>query len=851
MRKTWKLRIMALLMVAVLAAAMAVSPTLTAYADSPNGEETEVLEPADEETVGEKTEVLETGDEEAVGEETEVPETANGETVKEEPEEPEAANEEANGEEAEATDAADSEKSETVPVMRLMAAPSQETAAATKWETSKSKTAEATDTEDVYDVTLSLPAAEENLNSDIVFVLDNSSCNQATANMFADLLDQLLASKNESGASIKIAVVSFKGVAHYNFELSELTDDSKQAILDAVKVKPDSSGSNIEVGLAKAQEILAADSEVEDFRKYVVLLSDGTAYQFLHNGERSTVWVKFDNPQAGLTSWGLPKLGVEGSYAIPGGDWDTYWQKIQTWVANDGSAYIQSIDKANIDQAKVISRNEAADHALCVDWALYNTWVAYSNLQDAGYHCYAMDVGDGSRPIGVAFMNMLNGNSTLDFSTIENDILYLLDKGSTVDDYMGYDESEGYDFDFVDEAEKLTLKVGEASYEAVKLDPEDGATSTYGFKPDENSGYAFKLSYFKGDGKAEEHFTWTINEAVSNFAPVSLTYQVELVEKNAAPGKHEADTNQSATLTPVDSNGEPGDPEEFEKPTVPYTTPAEPVDSSVTDQITIKKTMTGRDLEEGEFTFEMKDSEGEIVAEASNDADGNVVFPAVTFTEAGEFNYTVTEKKGSDSSVTYSNLEAQVTATVTEETQEDTDSIYLNVEWTAGDLTEIEFINEYVPGSASVQIHAVKKLTGRELKDGEFSFELKDENGKVIATASNKADGSVVFPELIYQEVGTYKYTVSEVKGNAENVTYDTSVKAVTVTVTDDGKGSLSAKAEPADVTFNNVFTPKQTPADTPRTGDDSRIALYGVLAILSLMGIVGCAIVGRRHADR
>ena len=118
-------------------------------------------------------------------------------------------------------------------------------------------------------------------------------------------------------------------------------------------------------------------------------------------------------------------------------------------------------------------------------------------------------------------------------------------------------------------------------------------------------------------------------------------------------------------------------------------------------------------------------------------------------------------------------------------------------------------------------------------------------------TASNKADGSVVFPELIYQEVGTYKYTVSEVKGNAENVTYDTSVKAVTVTVTDDGKGSLSAKAEPADVTFNNVFTPKQTPADTPRTGDDSRIALYGVLAILSLMGIVGCAIVGRRHADR
>ncbi len=163
--------------------------------------------------------------------------------------------------------------------------------------------------------------------------------------------------------------------------------------------------------------------------------------------------------------------------------------------------------------------------------ALFNTGVHIQICRLPVIIAYAMDVEMDTSYWRCDF-DMLIGNSTLDFSTIENDILYLAEHGSTVDDLFGLvSNTEGYIFDFVDEAEKLTLKVGEASYEAVKLDPEDGATSTYGFKPDENSGYAFNLSYFKGDGKAEEHFTWTINEAVSNFAPVSLTYQVELVER--------------------------------------------------------------------------------------------------------------------------------------------------------------------------------------------------------------------------------------------------------------------------------------------------------------------------------
>ena len=442
------------------------------------------------------------------------------------------------------------------------------------WQTSKSKSAKATDMEDVYEVTLSLPAAEENLASDIVFVMDKSSCNEATAELFKSLLDELLESKEETGDSIKIAVVSFKGVAHYNFELAELTSENADDVLEAVKVKPDSSGSNIEAGLAKAKEILAGDTEVEDFRKYMILLSDGSAYQFLDDsGERSTIWVKFGNAQSGLVSWALPRLGKESSWDIPGGDFAAYWNNIKTWVANDGDQYVQGIDKNSIDPEKVIARADAKDHALCVDRALYDAWEVYSEMQDAGYHCYALPVGD--RPIGTAFMNMLSGNSGLDFDDIQNDILYLLDNGSTVDDYLGYDENEteGYDFDFVNEGGSLVLNVGKDSYNAIVLEASDGADGVYGFKPFDEGGYAFRILYYKGDGEKGEHFVWEINEPVSNFAPVSLTYQVKLVGKSEIPGEHSAYTNRVATLYPVDSNGKELEPEEFERPVVKYTVP--------------------------------------------------------------------------------------------------------------------------------------------------------------------------------------------------------------------------------------------------------------------------------------
>ena len=175
-------------------------------------------------------------------------------------------------------------------------------------------------------------------------------------------------------------------------------------------------------------------------------------------------------------------------------------------------------------------------------------------------------------------MNYLANGETVDFDQIQNDIYYLLDAGSKVDDYMGYVESD-YNFDFVNDASALSMKVGETTYEAVDL-----GENKYGFAPDESvdAEYDYILEYYPAEN-GDEHFTWTTNVPVSNFAPVQLTYTVQLrepKEEAGTYGQYDADgseeydglyTNNSAFLTPIDSNEIEGDPEPFAKPTVSYT----------------------------------------------------------------------------------------------------------------------------------------------------------------------------------------------------------------------------------------------------------------------------------------
>lgn len=252
------------------------------------------------------------------------------------------------------------------------------------------------------------------------------------------------------------------------------------------------------------------------------------------------------------------------------------------------------------------------NHATSVDKALYLTNETYQSAKTAGYHCYAMEAegtAGTSFPWGPSFMNYLAGGKEVSFEDIHNDIYYLLSKGSTVEDVIGYgtdNRGNAYNFDFVNDMSKLTLKVGTETLEATDLSldlsyGDANETARYGFAPnrvqittdmDQSNipeqapySYDYVLHYYQNgkDGKSDECFVWDINVPVSKFAPVSLTYQVKLTnaqtssgtygtyDKNGSQKKDSLYTNKSATLYPVDSDGVRGIPENFQKPTVSYT----------------------------------------------------------------------------------------------------------------------------------------------------------------------------------------------------------------------------------------------------------------------------------------
>ena len=237
-----------------------------------------------------------------------------------------------------------------------------------------------------------------------------------------------------------------------------------------------------------------------------------------------------------------------------------------------------------------------------------------------------------------------------------------------------------------------------------------------------------------------------------------------------------------------------------------------PNKSSVTDQIIATKSLTGRDLKDGEFSFELVEGEGaKVVATGTNDADGNIKMSTVKYDKAGTHTYALREVKGdADNGITYSTAEYTIVTTVT-----DDGNGKLAVEHKLQGDEPAAFENAYnvTPVSSSVtdQITATKVLTGRGLKDGEFSFELVEGND-VVVTGKNDADGKIVMDKITYDKPGEHTYILREVKGAEGNgITYDDKTYTVVTTITDNGKGKLEAKHELKDATtaeFKNSYKP-------------------------------------------
>lgn len=249
--------------------------------------------------------------------------------------------------------------------------------------------------------------------------------------------------------------------------------------------------------------------------------------------------------------------------------------------------------------------------------------------------------------------------------------------------------------------------------------------------------------------------------------------------------------------------------------------------TATTATITGTKALTGRDLAEGEFFFDLKDAAGNVVQTVQNGVDGTFGFAPLQLDKVGTYVYTVSERAGATANgVTYDTTVFTATVTVTENAE--THALEAQVAYSKGGKAAdaVAFSNSYAPAATEVKLGASKVLSGEDLKEGQFSFQLKDADGKVLQTAKNAADGTVGFEAISYDKPGTYACSISEVDDGQKNVTYDAAEHRVTVTVTDDGAGHLVATVTydgAVAPVFKNTYTPPTTPPTEPPTNPPSK----------------------------
>ena len=455
---------------------------------------------------------------------------------------------------------------------------------------SKSKTATALDADGSTRVTLSLPSAEETLTSDVVFVLDgSSSANTNVVKESLKLLDELKQAAENNGATVNVCIVKFKRQAFKSdwFDLAT----NFEGIEKAMSTKY-SGGTNIHAGLLAGKEALEEHTNVSASRKYLVLVSDGSTYLYSKDGN----WAS-DTP---FTRSYYPK---DNYNSAAGGYWDNAWfepnnypdtnvprpkdtSEIAAWqnylkdvkarnAKSNGDRYDYHCEYDNnfnhgIPSADYNPQPCVERSANNRDMAFYYADQTWQQMRKAGYNLFSIATEDGSAGAGNSddsrcFMNYLNGGQSLDFSDIKDEIFYAVGRGSIVEDYMGYDTSNGnnYNFDLV--LDSLILTVGGQSLASKRV----GDTYYFGNTGVDENNYRFMVEYTPAnDGR--EKFVWTINEHVSNFSRVQLSYQLRLRDDARTSKDNYFYTNISATLTPMDSGENTGSEQTFDRPRVTF-----------------------------------------------------------------------------------------------------------------------------------------------------------------------------------------------------------------------------------------------------------------------------------------
>lgn len=460
------------------------------------------------------------------------------------------------------------------------------------WKVSK----DATNLDEDYesDVTLSIPSKEEELSSDIVFVLDKSSCSEDTAKAGANLLDSLKKSLDASGASVNIGVIAFEGKSHVQYPLTEFTGETDQIneitgyMAKFTNPADYIGGTNMQAGLEAAKKMLDDDTSVQESRKYMIMVSDGMTRLFSdYEGNVKNIYLQLQGrvsrddilnsnesdknlnipknefKYAGdISGWAFARGIDEGNneFILPNGwNWTDYYNQITTWVEADKTAgdiyaldyltYKNGPDKDNPENGvyntstgdfldpyfenHYIKYTDFNHHALSVDRAVYEAYKAYQSLVDSKYNCYAVIAkhsGFGDEFMGA--LNKLSGNKDVDFSVVQKEVLYRLGADSYVEDVIGSD------FDLKD-TNSIYMEVTGADASPVKLMAEKIAENhfgfgDFGFGEPENGTYKYEVTY----DPEKATLKWITNVNVSNFERISLHYTVKLTNPQKKSGEY-------------------------------------------------------------------------------------------------------------------------------------------------------------------------------------------------------------------------------------------------------------------------------------------------------------------------
>lgn len=431
-------------------------------------------------------------------------------------------------------------------------------------------------------VTLSFPGKREAEPADVVFVLDKSgaSAQKDIYNQAKSFLEEVKTKAQTDGLDIKVGVVLFNKVGNIQQPLTDVVTGYDN-ILTAMNSSL-SSGTNMDAGLLAAKSMLDADAAVKAENKHVILISDGATYLYCKNGD----YTKPYSRSFGIVN-GADKEGGIWEYQLREYNTDNAWKKF-----SDGSNFIFSqamtspkklgeylaYYRAQYDNSdrnwaqydyeyKREARNPIPVDvtAPCnIDVAFWSTDDTFQSMVNAGYdmNVYYKNAADFDGQVFLQYLTRKSNESKLDtdFNKLKAKLIDKIAAGSTVEDFIGNN------FDFVNDASKISLNVAGEDLAPEKIDE-----TTYGFGKRADGTYRFTLKYTAGEN---EKLVFTLNEAAVPAKPVVLTYSEVLVNKPTEAGTHSLKVNESATLYPVDGNGDKGTASDFPVPTVTYTVAA-------------------------------------------------------------------------------------------------------------------------------------------------------------------------------------------------------------------------------------------------------------------------------------